>query len=265
MTGIYFSGTGNTKHCIEKFIASLSSDKNQLGGHPAQLISIEESDCAVEALKTSQNMVVFAYPIYYSNLPKIVRDFIVENKDVWNGKKIFIICTMGLFSGDGAGVSARLFRQYNSDIIGGVHVIMPDCICDVKLLKFSPDKNRKIIEKADAKLETAARKLINGKPPQNGLSFFARLAGLFGQRLWFYNTTRHYSDKLKIHSTSCIRCGKCVGVCPMHNLTLSNGKVITAGKCTMCYRCINQCPQKAITLIGKKHTTPPAEQSTLYL
>lgn len=259
MTGIYFSGTGNTKHCIEKFITAVSSDKKRLSRHTPQLISIEEPDRATEALKTSQDMVIFAYPIYYSNLPKIVRDFIVENKDIWRGKKIFIICSMGPFSGDGAGVSARIFRQYGADIIGGVHVIMPDCICDVKLLKFSADKNQKIIGKADSKLETAAHRLINGRPPQNGLNFFAHLAGLFGQRLWFYNTTRHYSDKLKIHDDSCIKCGKCTTVCPMHNLTITGGKVTTAGKCTMCYRCVNQCPQKAITLIGKKGTTPQSE------
>ena len=46
--------------------------------------------------------IIFAYPIYYSNLPKIVRDFICENSDIWKGKRVFIIATMGLFSGDSA-------------------------------------------------------------------------------------------------------------------------------------------------------------------
>ena len=252
MTGIYFSGTGNTKHCIEKFVTALSLNRNESTQHPIQAISIEESARAIDAIKNAHGIIIFAYPIYYSNLPKIVRDFIVENKNLWKGKQIFIICTMGLFSGDGAGVSARLFRQYGADIVGGIHIIMPDCICDVNLLKFSPAKNRKIIDKADSRLETAARKMATGKPPQNGLNFFSHLAGLLGQRLWFYNITRHYSDKLKIHEEYCIKCGKCAAVCPMHNLTLTEDKVTTAGKCTMCYRCVNRCPQKAITLIGKR-------------
>lgn len=55
--------------------------------------------------------IVFAYPIYYSNLPKIVRDFINDNHTIWEKKNIFIIATMGLFSGDGAGLSARLFKN----------------------------------------------------------------------------------------------------------------------------------------------------------
>ena len=33
--------------------------------------------------------IVFAYPIYFSNLPKIVRDFIEINDKEFNGKNIF--------------------------------------------------------------------------------------------------------------------------------------------------------------------------------
>jgi ferredoxin len=40
--------------------------------------------------------------------------------------------------------------------------------------------------------------------------------------------------------------------CPMSNLIIKNGKVVSLNKCTMWYRCISQCPKKAITLLGKK-------------
>lgn len=100
MIGIYFSGSGNTKYCLEKFLAVY--DPN------AEMVSLEDA-YAVEKLSHHQD-VIFAYPIYYSNLPKIVRDFICNHREVWRGKRVFIIATMGLFSGDGAGVSARLFR-----------------------------------------------------------------------------------------------------------------------------------------------------------
>lgn len=256
MTGIYFSGTGNTKHCITRFIDALSL-YDAAAGHAAQIIPIEESVRAVNAIQSEPELLVLAYPVYYSNLPKIMRDFIVEHKELWKGKRIFILCTMGLFSGDGAGVAARLLETYGADIIGGLHVIMPDCISDVKLLKYSPEKNREIIAKADRKLEKAARQTAAHKPPQDGLSILSRLAGLLGQRLWFARKTARYSDKLTIHPETCSKCGRCAAVCPMHNLTLTAAGITTAGKCTMCYRCVNQCPQKAITLLGKRRCTTP--------
>ncbi len=240
MIGIYFSGTGNTKYCIKKFLSVYDSTAN--------IVALENAAAANEIAQHQD--IVLAYPIYYSNLPKIVRDFITENSGIWEGKRIFIIATMGLFSGDGAGLSARLLKKYGAQILGGLHINMPDCICDVKTLKRTYPKNKQIVERANEKLILAAQKLKEGKPTQEGLGFFYHLAGLFGQRLYFFNKTRQYSDKLKIDTSACIGCGKCVTVCPMNNLTLCHDKAAAGDRCTMCYRCINQCTQKAITLLG---------------
>lgn len=57
-------------------------------------------------------MLIFAYPVQYSTVPKILRDFIIENKELWESKKVFVIATMGLFSGDGAGILGRLLQKY---------------------------------------------------------------------------------------------------------------------------------------------------------
>lgn len=77
-------------------------------------------------------------------------------------------------------------------------------------------------------------------------------AGLFGQRLYFYNKTRSYSDKLKIDNKKCIGCGKCIKLCPMNNIHLDKQKAVSGNMCTMCYRCISKCPTQAITLLGKR-------------
>lgn len=100
------------------------------------------------------------------------------------------------------------------------------------------------------KIKYAARNLRIGTPTHEGLKFYNHLAGLFGQRLWFFNKTCKYSNKLKINKADCIGCGKCAKICPMKNLSISHGKPEPNGRCTMCYRCINQCPKRAITLIG---------------
>ncbi len=245
MIGVYFSGTGNTKYCVEYFLRLLDQK--------ASCISIENSSLK-EKVK-EETFIVLGYPIYYSNLPKIFYDFLEKNKALFEHKDVFIICTMALFSGDGAGCAARILRKYGANIIGGLHLKMPDCIADVKLLKKTPAQNHRLIQNAEQKIRESILCFKNGNPAQDGLSLLSHLIGLFGQRLWFQQMVRDYSNKLTIDKDSCIACGKCISSCPMKNLYLKDGVATPKGKCTMCYRCVNECPVMAITLIGKKvHT-----------
>lgn len=242
MTGIYFSGTGNSRHAIEVFLQEY--DKT------AKAYPIEDAAIA-EYIKASEEL-VFAYSVQYSNLPKMVRDFVDDNKKLWRGKKIFIVATMGLFSGDGAGMLGRRLQKYGAQVIGGLHLKMPDSIADVAALKRPLEKDKKLVRLAEQKIHKAVCNIKNGKPPQEGIGILYRVTGLFGQRLYFYHKTAKYSSRLKIDSKKCIGCGKCVNVCPMKNLRLEEGRAVAKDRCTMCYRCVNLCPKQAITLIGKK-------------
>ena len=241
MVGIYMSGTGNTKHCTEKLLSLLDGN--------AKAVPIEDDSARTEI--ENNDVIFLAYPTHYSNVPYMVREFIENNKDVWKDKKVFCIATMGLFSGDGAGCSARLLEKYGARIVGGLHIVMPDSIGDCKMLKRPDEEKRSMIARADKKLCQAAADIKAGKYPREGLGFIPHISGLFGQRLWFSGKTKGYSDKLKI-SNSCVGCGLCEKLCPMKNISVINGRAVSAGKCAMCYRCINSCPQKAITLVGKE-------------
>lgn len=242
MVGVYFSGTGNTEYCIKQFVHQYDET--------APVLSIEDST-ALHAIEQN-DFIVFAYPVYYSNLPKIVQDFMEDNKKIFLHKKIYIIATMALFSGDGAGCSARLFRKYGANVIGGLHLKMPDCIGDVKILKRSLEKNIHIVAYAKKKINRAVTVLKSGRATQDGINLFYHIAGLLVQRLWLYNKTKHYSDKVKINQSNCISCGRCCMECPMDNLKLMEGTVKTLGLCTECYRCVSICPVQAITLLGNK-------------
>ena len=240
MNAIYLSGSGNTKHIVTLLL-------NELGN--AGICAPIESDDVKKALEGDE--IIIAYPTMFSNIPYLVRDFINSNEAVWKGKKIFLITTMGLFAGDGTGCAARLLKKYGAEITGGLQIVMPDSIGDCKALKKSKEQNKAVIVKADQRIIEAARKMREGNYPKEGLSFAAHLAGLFGQRLWFYNKTTGYTNKVKIDPSKCNGCGICAKNCPTKNIRIENGKAVASSKCTMCYRCINHCPKQAMTLLGK--------------
>ena len=122
MIGVYFSGTGNTKYCVEKFVREYDRE--------GKVCSIETENAAQEICAHEE--IIIGYPVQFSSIPKILQDFTVDHWCIWKNKKIFIIATMGLFSGDGAGVLARLLTRYGAVIIGGLHLRMPDSIGDEK-------------------------------------------------------------------------------------------------------------------------------------
>ena len=125
MIGIYFSRTGNSRYAAEVFCREYDKD--------AIAYTIEDD----EVLKAVNNadMIVFSYPVQFSTVPKNMRDFVTDNKELWRNKKVFVIATMGLFSGDGSGMLGRLLENYGAEVLGGLHLKMPDSIADEKVLK----------------------------------------------------------------------------------------------------------------------------------
>jgi len=242
MIGIYFSGTGNSRHAVEVFCNEYDKE--------TQVFSIED-DNVIKEVKAN-DLIVFAYPVQYSTVPKILREFIMDNKELWKNKQIFVIATMGLFSGDGAGVLGRLLRKQGAEILGGLHLKMPDSIGDEKVLKRPLKKNVELVKRAEDKIKKTVRLMKAGKTPKEGIGFLYRLAGFFGQRLWFGHKTSNFSDKLRIDENKCIGCGKCEKLCPMNNIKIVKRTVVQNNQCTMCYRCVNNCPKQAVTLLGKE-------------
>ena len=142
MNGLYFSGNGNTKYCMELF-CTLTGGK---------AYSIEDTtNNSIEQLQNDTE-IALGYPTHYSNIPVIMKEFILKHGDFFKNKKVFIIVTMGLFSGDGAGCSARLLRKQGAKILGGFHLLMPDSIGDVKMLKKPIEKNLETISKTEEKI-----------------------------------------------------------------------------------------------------------------
>jgi pyruvate formate lyase activating enzyme len=61
--------------------------------------------------------------------------------------------------------------------------------------------------------------------------------------------------ELSLRPGRCIRCGRCVELCPHDAVSLpSHGPVTDPNKCTYCGRCVDICPVGAREIIGKRVT-----------
>jgi len=243
MTGLYFSGTGNTRRCVEQFTAAVDNN--------AECFSIEEQ--GVTGKLPENGTIVFGFPIYYSNVPKIVKDFITRNSGVWAGKKVFIITTKGLFNAFGVGYAVKMFKSFGAEFIGSLQLNMPDNIRDLKIMEIVFTKNyKRITAKADAKIAKAAAGFKAGKRAVSGLSPFNYIIGLFLKILPFYPKTDDYIAAPKVDKETCTGCGKCAALCPMKNIAVVGKTAVSGEKCTVCYRCFGNCPAQALTILGGK-------------
>lgn len=111
---------------------------------------------------------------------KILKDFIINYLILWNGKCVFIIVIMVLFSGDGFGVLVRILKKYGVIIVGGLYVKMLDSIGDEKVLKYFLEYNRKFVIKVEKKVIKVVKKLKYGLLLKEGLGFLSYIVGLFG-------------------------------------------------------------------------------------
>lgn len=241
MLMLYFSGTGNSK-----YIANLFSKK--IG---AKCYSIEEKiDFKKEIQK--QDTIAFCYPIYASNVPRIMREFVTKNIETLKNKKLIIFCTQLIFSGDGARIFTDLLPDGYGEVIYAEHFNMPNNICNSGIFPIkNGEKTKKYIKTAQKKINRICKDLEKGKIKKRG---FNKVSNIIGKSQSGYWPKIEEKNKSSVQvDNDCIKCGLCTKLCPMKNLNLTNNEIVQNNNCILCYRCVNACPKKAITvLIHKK-------------
>ena len=236
MIVLYFSGTGNSAYVAKGFAGRMGADCH----------SIEESlDFA--ALLAVHDTVAVCYPIYGSCVPRIMREFAQRHSSALAEKKLVILCTQMMFSGDGARAFARLLPGCDGNVRYAEHFNMPNNISNFWLFPVGEGERRRKQRVADRKLERICRDMQNGIVRRRGWSRFSTLLGKLQNTYW-----PAIEEKQKgsfAADGDCNRCGACVGRCPVENLSLTEMGVAQKNDCILCYRCVNLCPQKAATVM----------------
>ncbi len=228
MLGIlYFSSTGNSLYIAQEI-------KNRLGGE-IKYIPRYFGDGG------EYDKIIIVTPIYSYGMPTFVYDMLPRlNKQ----REIIIIQNYG-----GMVCGANYFiYQYCVKLglnVQSVYIMkMPENFTTTfsvpqfyikNILRKSKSNVSKIIDKIENELYEIPAKCKTR------------------EKEYFKNKSNwHVMGERFAINGDCVLCEKCVAVCPVGNISLSNGKIVFGNNCVACLGCYHRCPQKAITYLNKK-------------
>lgn len=219
----YFSGTGNSEWAAERIAAKLGDNFEKI---PTANISEDERIGVV-------------FPIYAWGCPRPVESFLKEYK-FRDSQYVFIIATCGSNCGMvekqvekiiGRKVNAALSLSLpNNYIQGGDCESTEGAVEKFKAAKPRLDGFAEKVQKGESAFD-----LVRGPLPHI-------TTGVVHSSFLKYAT----SDKSFSVDDKCTSCGACEKLCPVGNITLSDGKPVWNGNCAQCTACINRCPAEAI-------------------
>ena len=250
----YFSGTGNTWWVSEKLAELLYNDQTEAEAVSIETLTPEKAD----ELVASAHLCGFGYPIYGSDIPLIMIDFIMSLSPVVK-KEAFVYCTQWKFSGDGARAGWEFLADRGFSVRWGEHFFMPNNVC-ITAFAFLPYTNnkfliRKRLKKTEQKIVQFRDRIETNKNHFTGFNNVSMALGSI-QRVPFRKTIHKFRDLISVDEKKCIDCGECVELCPSDNLYYDDacgGVIKTRGNCVICLRCYNFCPVSAIKCMELSH------------
>jgi ferredoxin/flavodoxin len=244
----YFTGTGNTLVVARELGQELTCE---LGD--TELVPIP-SLMQQETIFTDADAVGIAFPVYFLDMPGIVREF-VQKLRFAKKPYIFGIATCGERPGGALFSLKTLLEEKGAALSAGFAFVMPEnYIGPIDLMGDAGHRQEKVAaaQKRIPAVAEAIREQKQAVPEGNG-SVLLRIGGsimrIFATTL--YNTPR------RLHATEkCNRCRTCERVCPVQNITVTDDAVRWGNTCTQCYACIHWCPKGAIEIGGRTSGKP---------
>ncbi len=230
---LYFSGTGNSAYVAKQLSLQLKEESVDV------FARIRSQDYT--ALQSNRPWVVVC-PTYAWRIPRILQQWL--EKTALNGcSLIYFVMTCGDNIGYAEKSLKALCALKQMDFCGCFPIVMPE---NYIALFTTPGKEEalEIISRADGEIDKAAEMLRLGKHfPQATIHWKDRLSSGIVNDL-FYSM---FVGAKKFYVTeSCISCGQCAHLCPLHNIQMKDGKPVWGKACTHCMACICRCPTEAI-------------------
>ena len=230
-----FSGTGNTLKVAELY-------KKYLGDVDIYRVTAQNTEEAPSP--EGYDLVGIGYPIHAFVAPEPIREFCKRLPAV-DKKPTFIFKS----SGEGVHINdcssqkiIKILLKKGYDVTCERHIVMPYNM----IYRHRDEMAKQMWIYAQALVDLHCRELEEGvreKVKRHKISRpFVEVVG------WIERHFAHLHGGLfKVNRKKCVNCGRCVRVCPMKNITLTEkGKYKFGHKCCLCMGCSFGCPKDAV-------------------
>ncbi|MCD8296515.1 MAG: ferredoxin family protein [Prevotella sp.] len=238
----YLSCTGNTKWaaCVLQ---------NKLNDTLVNMAEATEESLSY-SLKEGER-IGFCFPVHGWRPPLLVRRFI-QRLHIEDAKRHFCyaVCTAGDNIGETISILKNDLTARGVRLDSAFSLIMPESYVGLPFMDVdTPEKETQKKTKAAADLQHFAKyivnrergieKLVEGRWKRTN----SRLIGHIFVKCLITDKPFH------VTTGKCVKCGKCVAACPVHNMELNaDGYPIWRhdGSCLSCFACYHHCPNHAI-------------------
>lgn len=236
----YFSGSGNSLAVAQNLSNKLENSK---------LVSIPQVINKVDNI--TGGIIGIVCPIYFHNMPHIVRDFVMKIKEA---KYVFMVYAGAGDLGLCVKRTKKTFAGQNIKLSSLFNIAMPDN--STRYGEIPKEKQKEMFNNADKKIEEIVE-IVNRKAGH----FDSNTSGLYhtyvhpGILCKFIYSDIHKMDKNFTTDENCTGCSTCQKVCPVNNITMKNNKPAwnMENKCQACLACHDWCPKGCI-----KHSSTKA-------
>ncbi len=247
---VYFSGTGNSRWCAELLAKELQD---------TCIDSFHFIKDGIAAELISDKPWVFVCPTYSWRIPRVFEQFLrAANFD--GEKDAYFVMTCGSEVGNAGAYNAALCTDLSLAYRGTWQQPMPENY--IAMFDLPKDEAiRSMVSAARPAMASAAGHISRGEdfPDLKVTAIDKRKSDIVNKGFYKY-----YVSAKKFRTTDdCVACGKCAELCPLNNISLTDGRPVWSNTCTHCMACISFCPAEAIEYgkisLGKKRYHGPQE------
>lgn len=227
----YFTGTGNSLKVAKDIAAELKDTK---------IIQICKDNMNIN--DTNSNKIGIVFPVYFSGMPLLVKDFMKKIK-LPKDAYIFTIVTFGRSSDASITQLEKLLNYKGHKLSAAFKIKMPG---NYQLMypPYSAEKQKKAFESEKEKITEIVRSITNKEIVIfSGLkeSVMNMIGGMISSSFKPYKKGKNFwVDK------NCNGCGTCSKLCPANNIKMNDHKPHWQNSCELCLACMQWCPQKSI-------------------